>query len=492
MSAKKTTRKPNNPYKVDYDDRFFDIWTQHSSYGKITKSKKVKKATWQTANFKGDRDRDYKMPTSDGKGGFTVYPFVTKRNLTTGWLSNEYDVGKRFSGWTNYTLIDVDRAESAVHPYNNLAEYTRFMLCLEDIGLKEYILVRSSYSEGLHIIFPFKKSVKSYGLAKRIRQHLQLHGFEVKSGNIELFPNQKSRADALYMGHRLPLQPESGSCVLDPQTFEPIHDSTFEFVKTWETLDNVPDFVFKALDKWELGIEPEEEEVQVDTDIPNYRFTRKGQTNDMLKNLTNYARLKLKLDTVKAIGDWVTDAIVRLKGYDEFSSEDSRMKLEKGWAYQWAKSGLAFARKVWLKSCGMGYHEAKTQASLDKLNGVLDSFGTQTFKFKTHAMKAIRARSKELFGEGIGFTWLLKYVDVWLPRLLEKHTTQTCVRVESLNHTSNKDSRKFSIPVNVEKSTPKVSFVGIVGSIESKVRGAIAHTLDYFDQDSPDFGIEPF
>ena len=492
MPTQKATRKPKNPYQVDYSEEFFDIWVKHTSYGRISK-KKAKRATWLTDNFSGNRDKNYKLPTSDGQGGFRVYPYVTKRQLMVGWLNDKYDVGKRFSKWTNYLMIDVDRAESTVHPDNDLAEYSRFMLCLEDIGLKEYILVRSSHSEGLHIYFPFKDSVKSWGLASRVRKHLELNGFEVKSGNIELFPNRKSKADSLYMGHRLPLQPESGSCVLDPQTFEPIHNSTFDFVETWNTLNNVPDFQYKALDKWELGIEPEvEEETRSEDTLPNYRFTRKGQTNEILKQLTNYARLKLKLDTVQAIGDWVSKAIVQLKGYEEFSSEDSRVKLEKGWAYQWAKSGLAFARKVWVKSCGMGYHEAKTQASLDKLQGVLQSFGNQTFEYKTHAMKAIRKRSKELYGEGIGFTWLLKYVDLWLPRLVGNTTHELVVSPKSLNHTTDQEVQRFTNPLKVEKSPPKVNIASVIGSIEDRAKAILDTVGHYFDQDSPDFGIEPF
>jgi hypothetical protein len=107
-------------------------------------------------------------------------------------------------------------------------------------------------------------------------------------------------------------------------------------------------------------------------------------------------------------------------------------------------------------------------------------------------MKAIRMRSKELYGEGIGFNWLLKYVDLWLSRLVRTHNTNFSNSNESLNPIPDKDHKRFTNPLKVEKSPPKVNIASVIGSIEDKAKAILDTVGHYFDQDSPDFDIEPF
>ena len=409
-------RKPNNPFKVKYAETFFDIWSKHSSYGKI-KKKNGFGNTWKTANYKGDRDKKYKMPTTDGQYGFRVYPYTSRRELEVGWLSDKYQVGKRFSKFTNYHMGDIDRAESKIHPDRNLGEFYRYIACMADIGLTDYILVRSSHSEGLHVYFPLKESVKSWGLADKISKHLKANGFEIKSGQLELFPNCKRTRDALYQGHRLPLQPESGSFILNDE-FQAVSNSTFDFVERWEACNNELKFAENGLEKWELGIDSEngEEEVNENGIPKGIRFTRRGQTNDVLRNLTNYAGNVLKYDTVGEIANWVNAAIVQIPGFAEFSSEDSQKKLEDGWAAAWAKSHLKMKRHAYIAQ-GAKYHEAKRAYSLEKLSRAMDAIDT-TFEYVTHAAKALIAKAKELFGEGFSNGWIMKQRDLWEKELV--------------------------------------------------------------------------
>ena len=485
----KKTRRPRNPFKVKYADEFFDIWAKHSSYGKI-KKKNGFGQSWKTSNFKGNRDRDYKMPTSDGQYGFRVYPYVTRRELEVGWLSDEYQVGKRFSKWTNYHMGDIDRG-SSIHPYNNLAEFVRYVACMADIGLTDYIIVRSSCSEGIHVYFPLKESIKSWGLANRISKHLKANGFLIKSGELELFPNLKSKRDSLYQGHRLPLQPESGSYILD-ENFEPVSDSTFGFVERWNACSNQLKFAENGLEKWELGLEDESVHEEVGSNgIPKgIRFTRRGQTNDVLRNLTNYAGNVLKLDTVGAIAKWVNEAIVQLPGFEEFSSEDSKVKLDNGWATAWAKSHLKVKRHKYIAQ-GSNYHEAKRQYSLEKLSRVLDELDC-TFEYVTHAAKALIAKAKELFGEGFSMRWVMQTRELWekelvaglgethTPNLFEADSIDNPSNIngsEELPHTINKPFK----PVEVSKNTYQFNIKDVTTSGKELI----------FDENSADFYFAP-
>lgn len=462
LTEKVYTRKPNNPFKVKYAETFFDIWSKHSSYGKI-KKKNGFGQSWKTSNFKGNRDKKYKMPTSDGQYGFRVYPYVTRRELEVGWLSDKYQVGKRFSKWTNYFLIDIDRAESIYHPDRNLAEFYRLIAALADIGLTDFIIVRSSHSEGIHLYFPLKESLKSWGLANRVHKHLKANDFIIQSGQLELFPNCKRTRDALYQGHRLPLQPESGSFILNDE-FEPVSNSTFDFVERWEACNNQLKFAENGLEKWELGLEEESDNDEVNENgVPKgIRFTRRGQTNDVLRNLTNYAGNVLKLDTVGEISSWVNATIVKVPGFAEFSSEDSQVKLDKGWAAAWAKSHLKMKRHAYIAQ-GEKYHEAKRQYSLEKLSRAMDALADQTFEYVTHAAKALIAKAKELFGEGFSTGWIMKNRELWEKELVmtstldETHTPNLYIADSIENPSDTNGSSQFSHIVNTPPIESKMS-----------------------------------
>ncbi len=56
--------------------------------------------------------------------------------------------------------------------------------------------------------FPLNGAVNTFNLAVAVKFCLQTQGFEVKEGQLEIFPNDKSYGvvtKILYKGHRLPL-----------------------------------------------------------------------------------------------------------------------------------------------------------------------------------------------------------------------------------------------------------------------------------------------
>ena len=154
------------------------------------------------------------------------YPLQDRRIL-----AKEYLYGVRFGPQTSYIMLDIDRS-SFYHPANDPLAIDRIKEVLEPIGLQHCIIVTSSYREGLHIYFPFDRPQKSWFISQVVTHLLDISGFVLQSGQLEIFPNPREYAPrlSLYHGHRLPLQ--IGSYMLNGD-FQPIHSSQGAFVQAW-------------------------------------------------------------------------------------------------------------------------------------------------------------------------------------------------------------------------------------------------------------------
>jgi hypothetical protein len=145
-------------------------------------------------------------------------------------------IGVRFGAETTYVMLDVD-IDSPHHPYNDEKGLTSIKGAMESIGLVRSVDIRSSHSEGLHLFYPLPKSVSTYSLACAVGYALEQTGLTIKQGTLETFPNRKNygtkEAPVEYNGHRLPLQPESGSYLLD-ENLAPYSDSIEALVILWE------------------------------------------------------------------------------------------------------------------------------------------------------------------------------------------------------------------------------------------------------------------
>jgi hypothetical protein len=135
-------------------------------------------------------------------------------------------IGVGFSQQTKYGLIDIDWS-SKYHPAHDSEKFQKLLQTLETIGLTRYIVLQSSYSQGIHVYLPLPDKVGTFHLAAAIRVTLADVGIELKNGQVEIFPNTKSFAKAEtggfsnYKRHRLPLQPESGSYLLEDDGLNP-------------------------------------------------------------------------------------------------------------------------------------------------------------------------------------------------------------------------------------------------------------------------------
>ncbi|MDJ0718049.1 MAG: hypothetical protein QNJ54_28135 [Prochloraceae cyanobacterium] len=77
------------------------------------------------------------------------YP-IQPRNLWKRYNDPKQIIGLRFGENTHYLVLDIDR-HSLYHPKRSQKKYKEILHTLESLGLVRYIVVQSSYSEGIHI-----------------------------------------------------------------------------------------------------------------------------------------------------------------------------------------------------------------------------------------------------------------------------------------------------------------------------------------------------
>jgi len=148
------------------------------------------------------------------------------------WQDPDTLIGVRFDGLTTYALIDIDAASL----YCNETAIAQLRAALETIGITRTLLLRSSHSNGLHLYLPLPELVKTFDLAVALEECLTTQDFPIANGTLEIFPNPKPYGVEKiihYNGHRLPLQPGTGSYLLDDD-LNPISDRLDRFFWLWD------------------------------------------------------------------------------------------------------------------------------------------------------------------------------------------------------------------------------------------------------------------
>ena len=145
--------------------------------------------------------------------------------------------GVRFGSQTAYCVLDID-IDSFYHPQQDAFAVGRILSALEPLGLTAYLGCTSSYSGGIHLYFPLPKPIASWELAIAVSTLLETAGFQLKAGQLELFPNPKPYSTegipSLFNAHRLPLQ--AGSYLLNSD-FQPIWSDRDRFVQQWRSTE---------------------------------------------------------------------------------------------------------------------------------------------------------------------------------------------------------------------------------------------------------------
>ncbi len=246
------------------------------------------------------------------------------------WQSSSELVGVRFKsgceGTTSYALVDIDIG-SQYHPRQDPSAIAAITRALETIGIYQHVKVRSSFSGGLHLYFPLADNFNCYKLAVALQQTLERLGLQIQPGQLEIFPNVKAPRSN-YQAHRLPLQ--LGSFVLDSD-FQPVYNSLPRFIQTWNTVAEQQDLTRLT----EVVAEATQTRLSCSKDLEEWErrleaslakgFTKKGQTNQLIKEVCIYLRVfkELKWDEVaiEAYG-----VITSLPGYQEYCGHRQEIK----------------------------------------------------------------------------------------------------------------------------------------------------------------------
>ena len=290
----------------------------------------------------------------------TAYP------LSTGELIRLYEdptelIGVGFGRTTNYLLLDIDYEKSPVHPHYNCELFRQLLNSLEKIGIVRYIVLQSSWSKGIHVYIPLPKHYPTYHVAAAVQVTLIDAGFGLGNGKIEIFPNCKTYASkegeeySHYKRHRLPLQPASGSYLLqdDGLNPQPILNTTAAqlaaFLNQWDMaaagqdIDLLDKQLPKLYEKYkqqknQFKYRPTEQqskrarawETALDKDI-EIGWTNTGKTYFLLPKFLAKAVVFLQLQG-EELYNWLYEFITNAPGYWQYCQHKHEIeKIIRSW-----------------------------------------------------------------------------------------------------------------------------------------------------------------
>jgi hypothetical protein len=252
------------------------------------------------------------------------YP-LRPRILWNRWQDANQLIGVRFTHDTRYGMLDLD----AGGDYCTAGGVAQIRAALETIGITRTLLVRSSWSGGLHLYLPFAELVNTFNLAVALKECLQAQEFRLQAGQLEIFPNVKAygvQTFIEYMGHRLPLQPGSGSCLLDDD-LNPTGASLARFFWLWDGAASHQDMA-TLRHAMKIGRDNHRkrpkrrshpvESWRHDLDLEiTEGWTAHGQTNHLLKTIACYGRVFESLQG-QALIDYTRRIALARPGYEQY------------------------------------------------------------------------------------------------------------------------------------------------------------------------------
>jgi hypothetical protein len=229
-------------------------------------------------------------------------------------------IGLRHDRWTQFALIDVDHASC----YRDEDSIRTICWCLSDIGLELPIFIQSSYkgglTKGLHILFFLEKEVNSRNLADLISDWLTLNGFVIMEGQLEVFPSAGNGTNCKFKAVRLPLQPDSGSWILD-DNFIPYNNSIDYLNKLILISLNTPDFSSLEIDEEPAEIVTSQKAADWQKGIrAMFRrgWTEPSQTQSLIRAAIDEVVVFRKLTEVNLVCKEVKLILINLPGYAKY------------------------------------------------------------------------------------------------------------------------------------------------------------------------------
>jgi hypothetical protein len=374
-------------------------------------------------------------------------------------------LGVSFGATTKYFMLDIDKG-SQYHPDNDITALPRLRQLLEQVGVVRTDLIRSSHSGGIHLYGCLPKNVSTIRLATLLHVTFIDAGIQIIKGQLECFPNPKPYGEkghyTYYNPHRVALQPNSGSLLLDRdgEILLSAENLTHENMlagflartaqsaqaQDMELLSRMLDTCYakytsnKGIAKYQHHHKDYTEVARewkenLELTIQTIGWTAHGQTNTLLPNFIAYGVVFLGLKG-EELKDCLHDLILAAPGYHEHCRHKHEIKsVIKGWVDNTerqgyyveycgfpARSGLSphtTAKRI--KSSRNQHNQNLAKRTEQRLNTILAAL-TEIPKQVTAKIAAIRTKSIELFGEAISRNTLYKpeYKPLWFKTEIAK------------------------------------------------------------------------
>lgn len=402
-------------------------------------SRKARRQAWKQAH-KAAKSQAKSKPNWRTVTEYKIEPVV----LWHRWGDPNDLVGVSFDKQTLYAVADIDRG-SPIHPYNDEKAFREWLSSFEDIGLHSYVIIRSSFSEGLHIYFPLPKLTGTFNLACALQICSEQAGIKVKSGELEIFPNTKSFCrykPTAYKAHRMPLQPHTGSTILD-NDLNPIGDSTEVFcdqmewaavrqdMKALEIACNVAREIinfrrFGTMSKTQLAKFKRDLEIMIAEG-----WTDEGQTNFLLGKIAAYGMIFTEHEG-EELANYIAQTARSCDGYTEHCNHHHDIERR---ARDYGKSAERYYWKPGTPRKRAGtYHSNfcnftntnpnyNTEVAEKAQNRIIDGVNSLLSKGINYLVtgivafrKALREEIRSLHGVSVGIATLKKYNHLWHPK----------------------------------------------------------------------------
>lgn len=399
-------------YVQETNETFLQLWPHRYDYLWAEHPNPEEKPYWQTES---------RYPLSD-------------RLIQQG----AYLYGVRFGTDTQYCLLDIDIG-STYHPQQDPLAIERLADALEPLGLVSHVACTSSYSQGLHLYFPFETRQNSWQLSAVVTTLLENQGFKCQPGQLEVFPNPKlyvvDGTPNLFNAHRLPLQ--AGSYLLNAQ-LEPTSSHSEAFVRQWqwcqqhnsidsETIDQLLQQQRRHRHRVSQRADKFLNDLNAEIEVG---WTGKGQTNHLLGRITMRAYVfhHVIYGGLPLNGDALIEVIVStaqsLPGYQEWCGHQHEIHqraaewarcIENSHYFPYGTQQGKYKAKQDLKDTTVietTWNEQRSQTAQSKIQAaMLDLYNTDNLP------QATTARFKKLLDYGIGGSTLYKYKPLWHPDL---------------------------------------------------------------------------
>lgn len=358
----------------------------------------------------------------------TKYP-MRPRVLWRSWQDAAQVVGVRFDDETLYGLIDIDR-ESPYHPKQDPSALPTIRAALETIGIYRTVLIRSSWSEGLHLYIPLPEAVPTFGLACALKQCLEAQGFAIAQGKLEGFPNCKTYAKpgtySEYNAHRLPLQPASGSCLLDDDG-NPISHDLSRFFDGWDTAAAGQDQAEligaiataranrKAKTRRSNIVEDWQRDLLSEMDEG---WTGHGQTNHLLKSIACYGVVFESLSG-DALAAYIERTSIGSPGYAQWCRHQSEINLR---SLVWARAAEGYYWQLGDPPKRLGTVHGEAGNTIVPFNVSRSKDAQQRIREAVRLLDAqgilpatATARANAIEEQGVSLKTLYRYRELWHP-----------------------------------------------------------------------------